>query len=98
MFIFGNLFLTIGKLLAFLINVYIWLIIIRALLSWFNPDPFSKPVRVITGLTEPLLKPIRRILPDTGGLDLAPIAAIAVLYFTRSFLVMTIIDIGYKLR
>ena len=98
MFIFGNLFITVGRLLSFLISIYIPLIIIRALMSWFNPDPFNKVVRVIIDLTEPFLGAIRRILPATGGFDLSPVAAIAILYFTRNFVVMTLIDLGYSLR
>lgn len=98
MFIFGNLFLTIGRLLNFLIGLYIWLIIIRALMSWFNPDPYNRLVRVIIDLTEPFLGAIRRFLPSMGGFDLSPVAAIAILYFTKSFIVMTLIDLGYKLR
>ena len=98
MFALGNLLVTVGRLLNFLIGVYIWLIIIRALLSWFNPDPYSKFVRIIVDLTEPALKPVRKYLPISSGIDFSPFIVIIVLYFAKSFIVATITDLGLRLH
>jgi len=98
MFVLGNLLITIGKLLNFAIGVYIWLIIIRALLSWFNPDPFNKFVQLLHDITEPVLRPVRRLLPVNLGIDISPIIIIILLYFTQSFIARTIIDLGVRLR
>lgn len=54
-------------------------IIARALLSWVEPNPRSSAARFLVMVTEPVLAPIRRFLPSTGGLDLAPLIAILVL-------------------
>lgn len=98
MFVFGNLFITVGKLLNFLIGAYIWLIIVRALMSWFNPDPFSRLSRVIYDLTEPALRPFRRLIPISSAFDLSPVIAVILLYFIRSFLVASLIDYGYRIH
>jgi len=54
-------------------------IIGRALLSWFNLDPRSPLIQALNQITEPILEPIRRIMPRIGMFDLSPIVAIIVL-------------------
>ena len=51
-------------------------IIVGALLSWVNPDPSNSVVRVIYGISEPLLQPFRRFIPNLGGFDISPIIAL----------------------
>ncbi len=51
-------------------------IIIGALLSWVSPDPYNPVVQTIYGISEPLLEPFRKIIPNLGGLDISPIAAL----------------------
>ena len=98
MFIIGNFLLSIGKLINFLIGLYIWVVVIRALMSWINPDPFNKFSQLLEDITEPVLRPIRRMLPTDFGIDLSPIAAILLLYFLKSFIGQTLIDIGIRMR
>ncbi|MFC1839018.1 YggT family protein [Thermodesulfobacteriota bacterium] len=52
------------------------IIIVGALLSWVSPDPYNPVVQTIYGISEPLLIPFRKIIPNLGGLDISPIAAI----------------------
>jgi YggT family protein len=52
------------------------IIIVGALLSWVSPDPYNPVVQTIYGISEPLLIPFRRIVPNFGGLDITPIAAL----------------------
>ena len=81
-------------LLAQIINLiyYAFLILIfaRFILSWVRPDPYHPtwgPVlRFVYNATEPLLAPIRRILPATGGLDFSPMILLFGLYFLRQIL------------
>ncbi|OGG98949.1 MAG: hypothetical protein A2600_06080 [Candidatus Lambdaproteobacteria bacterium RIFOXYD1_FULL_56_27] len=61
-----------------------WAIIIRAVLSWFHPDPRQVLVRLLIRFTDPILLPIQRFMPDLGGLDLTPIAAIFLLQVAQS--------------
>jgi len=56
-------------------------IIVRALLSWFNMDPRSPLIQTLNSITEPILEPIRRIMPRLGMIDLSPLVAILLLQF-----------------
>lgn len=62
------------------------LIIIASLLSWFSPDPRNPLVKLLHGIVDPLLHPIRAILPPLGGMDFSPLVAILILQFLQSLL------------
>ncbi len=94
MYVLGNLIYAFAMVLNIAITVYIWIIIIRALLSWVNPDPYNPIVRFLAAVTDPVLAPIRRRLPYLGGLDVSPIIVILILYFLRLFLVPTLIRVA----
>jgi len=100
MFIMSNLLSAIASLLNVILTVLYWLILIRALLSWVNPDPHNPIVQFLYKTTEPILYPVRRILPLNAGIgiDLSPIIAFLILIFLRSFLVKTLLDISFRLR
>ena len=73
-------------LLARLFDLYSLVILAAVVLSWVRLPPDNPIVRVTSALTEPLLAPIRRILPDMGGLDLSPFVLLLVLRLVRSLL------------
>jgi YggT family protein len=98
MFIFANLFMSIANLLDIVITVYIWIVIIRALLSWFNVDRYNPYVQFLVRITEPVLSRVRAYLPDFGGLDLSPIILILALYFAQSFVVATLRQLALNLQ
>lgn len=77
----GLLFSTVMELLKLLINIYLWGVVIQALLSWFNPDPYHPATRVLAQLTAPVLRPARRLLPPISGVDLSPMLVIVALIF-----------------
>ncbi|MCP4199317.1 MAG: YggT family protein [Proteobacteria bacterium] len=62
-------------------------ILIRVLISWVKIDPYHPLVQLLYQITEPILAPIRRFLPATGGLDLSPIIAIVLIEILRGFVV-----------
>ncbi|MBI5664198.1 MAG: YggT family protein, partial [Nitrospirae bacterium] len=62
MFIFGNFFHAVAYILDTLLSIYMWIIIISALISWVNPDPYNPIVRFLHSVTDPVLRPIRRKL------------------------------------
>lgn len=69
-----------GGIVHSLLTVYIWVVIIGALLSWVRPDPYNPIVQIIHRLTEPAYALIRRMFPTVfNGLDLAPIILIVAL-------------------
>ena len=99
MYVFGNLLAAIAVILGYVITLLTWLIIIRALLSWVNPDPYNMIVQILHRITEPILAPVRRILPMGNlGLDLSPIIALLCLWFARLFIVRTLLDLSMRLR
>lgn len=98
MFIFGNLISATAIILDYILTILNWLIIIRALISWVNPDPFNPIVQILYKVTEPLLAPFRRIIPMyTVGLDVSPIFALIFIWFLKLFLVRTLFTIAARM-
>ncbi|MBC8473750.1 MAG: YggT family protein [Candidatus Omnitrophica bacterium] len=100
MFVFSNLFAAVASVLSVILTVLYWLILIRALISWVNPDPYNPVVQFLNKTTEPILYPIRKMIPvQLGiGIDISPIIAFLIIIFARSFLVKTLLDISLRLR
>ena len=100
MFVLANFLSALASIIDFLLTALYWLILIRALLSWVNPDPFNPIVQFLNKVTEPILAPIRKILPPAlrFGMDISPIIAFLGIMFLRSFLVRTILDIAARMR
>lgn len=86
--ILGLLFEAIATVLSYVLQIYLWIVIARAVLSWVNPDPYNPIVRFIYNLTEPVLYLVRSRLPvQFGGIDLSPIAVFLAIVFLQRFLV-----------
>jgi YggT family protein len=103
MFVAGNFLSAVAMVLHMLLQAYIWVIIIRALISWVNPDPWNPIVQTLNRLTDPLLDPIRRRLfrftrQGGVGIDLSPLILIAAVYLVDFFLVATLEDLSTRLR
>jgi YggT family protein len=99
MFLAANLVQALANLISLLLDVYFWIIIARAVLSWVNPDPFNPIVRFLYRVTEPVLRPIRRRLPTLQmGLDLSPMLVLLAIYFLKAFLVESLRDLSLSLR
>ena len=96
MFVFGDLLITIARIIDSLLEIYKWVVIIAALISWVNPDPYNPIVRFLYSITEPVFRPIRRLIGyRLGPIDISPIIVILAIIFIQSFLVRTIIKVGY---
>ncbi|MEW6387133.1 MAG: YggT family protein [Thermodesulfobacteriota bacterium] len=84
---------AVATVVGWALDIYMWLIIARAILSWVNPDPYNPIVRFLYNVTEPVLGYLRRRLPlFVGGLDLTPLVVLAAILFFKVFLVQTLID------
>lgn len=70
-------------LIQLTIDIFIFAIFVQAILSWVNPDPYNPVSGLLRSLTSPVLSPIRKILPNMGGLDLSPIVALIGLMFIK---------------
>jgi YggT family protein len=98
MFIFANLLIAVANILDILLTVYMWVIIIAALISWVNPDPYNPIVRFLRVVTEPVLKPIRRVIGFRTGIDFSPMVVILAILFVKYFLITSLIEFAYKLK
>jgi YggT family protein len=100
MFILSNLLIALARILDIGLSILYWLILIRALISWVNPDPYNFVVQFLYKTTEPVLYPIRKLLPFSlrFGIDISPIIAFLAIMFLRSFLAKTLIDLALRLR
>ncbi len=99
MYIIGNLLNSIAIIADMVLTLYMWIIIIRSLLTWVNPDPYNPIVRVLHQVTEPAFYQVRKYLPlSGGGIDLSPIAIIFAIIFLQSFLIKTMKDIAMQLQ
>jgi len=97
MFVMGNLFNALAYLVNIILTVMYWLILIRAFLSWVSPDPFNPIVQFLHRATEPILEPIRRLLPSMP-LDISPIIAFFAIVFLQKFLVQTLYDLAVRFQ
>jgi YggT family protein len=97
MFVLGNFIIALAKVIDIVLTLYMWVIIFRALISWVNPDPYNQIVIFLYRVTEPVLRPIRRILPMRNvGIDISPIIVILIIVFLQYFLVETIIQLAHR--
>ena len=96
----GNIILGITQVLDILLTSYKWIIIIRALISWVNPDPYNPIVQFLTRVTEPVLRPLRKLMPPwkMGGLDLSPRIAILALIFLDYALIGNLREWGMGMK
>ena len=99
MFVIGNFLAAVASVLSMLLSAYMWIIVIRALISWVNPDPYNPIVRFLHSATDPLLYRVRRMISlSFGGIDFSPILVIAAIVFLQTFLVQSLIDLARALR
>ena len=100
MFVLANVLIGFGKVLHIILQIYMWIVIIGALLSWVNPDPYNPLVRFLYAATEPVFSWLRRKLPflRLGGIDFSPLVVIALIIFLDSALVTSLIEIGVSMK
>jgi len=93
----GGIVSGLGGIVHSLITVYIWVLIIGALLSWVRPDPYNPIVQIIYRLTEPAYRALRRFMPTVfNGLDLAPLILVILLQVIDVILVSVINALVYS--
>lgn len=86
---------TLGSQVVYLVFTFLIIgIFIRALLSWFNLDPYNPLIQALNSITEPVLEPFRRIIPRISGIDFSPLVAMIVLGIVSNVLQQFFIDSG----
>ena len=98
MFVFGNLFHAVAFILDSILSIYMWIIIISALISWVNPDPYNPIVRFLHSVTDPVLRPIRRRLGMAMGVDISPLIVILIIMFIKHFIIASLFDMASRMR
>src|SRR5437763_3882282 len=98
MFLAGNVLQGLATVADYVLWLYMWVIIARALVSWVNPDPWNPIVQFLERVTEPVLAPIRRWVGWRMGIDLSPIIAILIISFLQIALVKTLNDFARQMN
>jgi YggT family protein len=98
-FLIANFLEAFASILDIILNLYMWVIIVRALISWVNPDPYNPIVQMLYRITDPVLSRIRRLIPAYSvGIDISPIIAILAIMFLRSFLVQSLFELARRMH
>ncbi len=103
MFIIGNFLSAVAIVLNILLGLYMWILIIRVILSWINPAPHHSVIQQIIAFiyqaTDPVLRQIRTRLPVVyGGIDFSPILVVLAIIFLQEFLVGSLFSMAAALR
>ena len=93
----GNFLNGIAEVLNWLLTIYLYVIVARAIISWVSPSPYNPIVQFLYAATEPVLRYARRIIPPIGGtIDVSPIIVILVIVFLQQFLVDTLRELALR--
>lgn len=90
----GMLILSIGQLLMTALYVFLFAVILQAILSWISPGAYNPMTQLLYSLTRPVLQPARRVMPPIGGMDFSPIAVIIALQLANMLLIAPVMDLG----
>jgi YggT family protein len=83
------------------LTIYMWIVVVRAIISWVNPDPYNPIVVFLRRSTDPVLNPIRRRLPlalSRTGIDFSPLILLLGIIFLQKFLVKSLYELAYRLH
>lgn len=92
---FGGLaWLAVVDAITLVINVWFFAVLIRAVLSWISPGGYNPIAEVLDRITDPLLRPVRRVIPLVGGIDLSPLAVLIGLQVLKMLLVPPLLHLA----
>ncbi len=92
-----TVFVALARLVDLVFNLYIFIVVARALVSWVSPDPYNPIVRFLHNATDPVLYRIRRLLPfSTGSIDFTPMILIFLLYLVQGLVVNMLLSVGHS--
>lgn len=93
----GLFVLTFASLLQTVIYVHLFIIIIQVVISWVNPGAYNPITVILFQLSEPVLKPARRIIPPAGGFDWSALVVLIIMQLMLILLVSPLMDLGSQL-
>lgn len=95
--VLGLVVLALADLLDFVLLLYIVLILMRVVVSFIGADSYHPLVPLVLQLTEPVLKPVRRVLPNISGIDFSPMLALLAITLARVLIAKPLLDAGLRL-
>jgi YggT family protein len=98
MFVAGNALSAVAIILDYVLTLYMWVIIARALISWVNPDPWNPIVQFLNRATEPVLAPFRRSIGLRIGVDVSPIIVILIIIFLQKAVVQSLAEFAMRMN
>jgi YggT family protein len=94
MFVVSNFLTALGSVVYYVLELYMYVVIARALISWVNPDPWNPIVQFLEKVTEPALAPLRRMIGWRLGIDVSPIILILIIIFLQKFIVPSLFQMA----
>lgn len=95
MILLANILLALAKIIELasgILTVYKYILLASVIISWVNADPYNPIVNFIYRATEPVLRRVRRYMPDTGAIDLSPLVVFALIYLLQ----IVVFDTAYS--
>ena len=93
----GLIILTVAHLLKTILYIYLFIIIVQVIISWINPDAYNPITMIMYQLSEPILRPARRVIPSTGGFDFSPLIVLVIINLLMILLISPLMDVGHRL-
>jgi len=94
----GLIILTLAHLLKTILYIYLFIIIVQVIISWINPDAYNPITMIMHQLSEPILRPVRRIIPSAGGFNFSPLIILVIINLLMILLISPLMDVGHSLR
>ena len=95
----SNLLAAVAEVMRWVLTLFMWIVIARAVLSWVSPDPYNPIVRFIHKVTEPVLYQIRKRIPvNFGGIDFSPIIVFLAIIFLQRFVVHSLYGLAQSMH
>jgi YggT family protein len=99
MYLLANLLIAVASILNIILTLYMWVVIIAALISWVNPDPYNPIVRFLRNVTEPVFQRIRKVIGSRLGIiDISPMLVILGILFVKYFFIQSLLEFAYRLK
>lgn len=93
----GLLVMTLAEVLKTLVYLYIIVILVQVAISWINPHAYNPLTVIMHQLTEPVMRPARKMIPPAGGFDWSPLVVLIMLNLAIILLVSPLVDLGRRL-
>lgn len=100
MLLLANTLSAVAVVLNYLLNIYFWIVIVAAVMTWFNPDPYNFLVRALRMLTEPVFYRVRKWMPFTylKGLDFSAVIVLIAIELAQMIIVKTLAEWARELK